>query len=108
MQLRMSQQSLADACGVSFQQIQKYERGSNRVSFSRLLKIAAALKCSAAELVATIEEGGDQGPAQGELVDLLRVDGAFDVLRAFGALRRDDRRAVLHITQSLGAQSRFA
>ena len=35
--LRMSQQALADAIGVSFQQVQKYERGTNLVSFSRLV-----------------------------------------------------------------------
>ena len=41
---RISQEQLADAVGVTFQQIQKYERGANRVSFSRLAQIAAALQ----------------------------------------------------------------
>lgn len=35
-----SQEALADACGVSFQQIQKYENGANRISISRLVEIA--------------------------------------------------------------------
>jgi transcriptional regulator with XRE-family HTH domain len=39
----MSQQSLADALGLTFQQVQKYERGSNRVSASKLFEIAGAL-----------------------------------------------------------------
>ena len=34
--LGISQETLADHCGVSFQQIQKYENGANRISFSRL------------------------------------------------------------------------
>lgn len=38
-----SQEWLAEACGVTFQQIQKYETGFNRVSASRLVKIADAL-----------------------------------------------------------------
>lgn len=41
--LRMSQTALGAAVGVSFQQIQKYERGSNRVSSSILYEIANAL-----------------------------------------------------------------
>ncbi|KAA5605902.1 helix-turn-helix transcriptional regulator [Roseospira marina] len=38
--LRMTQQDLARAIGISFQQLQKYERGANRVSASRLFDIA--------------------------------------------------------------------
>lgn len=41
----MTQQKLADASGVTFQQMQKYERGLNRVSASRLVHIANALDC---------------------------------------------------------------
>ena len=40
----MSQQQLGKAVGVSFQQIQKYEKGSNRISCSRLYEISAILK----------------------------------------------------------------
>lgn len=39
----VSQQDLAKALGVSFQQVQKYERGTNRISASRLYDIAACL-----------------------------------------------------------------
>lgn len=41
--LGMSQEKLADAIGVTFQQIQKYERGANRVSAGRLLKFSEVL-----------------------------------------------------------------
>ncbi|MGB0695684.1 MAG: helix-turn-helix domain-containing protein [Rhodospirillaceae bacterium] len=41
--LGMSQEQLANAVGVTFQQIQKYERGSNRVSASRLFDISKVL-----------------------------------------------------------------
>jgi transcriptional regulator with XRE-family HTH domain len=37
--LSVSQTALADAIGLTFQQVQKYERGFNRVSFSRLVDI---------------------------------------------------------------------
>ena len=41
--LRISQTKLGDACGVSFQQMQKYENGMNRIGASNLLKISKAL-----------------------------------------------------------------
>ena len=40
---QISQEQLAEALGISFQQVQKYERGINRVSAGRLLEVAAAL-----------------------------------------------------------------
>ena len=39
----MSQTTLADSVGITFQQVQKYERGTNRVSASRLFQLARAL-----------------------------------------------------------------
>jgi transcriptional regulator with XRE-family HTH domain len=42
--LGLTQQQLAESCGVRFQQIQKYECGANRVSAARLWKIAGALE----------------------------------------------------------------
>ncbi|MGH6977951.1 MAG: helix-turn-helix domain-containing protein, partial [Brevundimonas sp.] len=42
--LRMTQQQLAQAIGVTFQQVQKYERGVNRVAASRLRLIAVTLE----------------------------------------------------------------
>ena len=42
-EIKISQSELADKLGVSFQQVQKYEKGVNRVGAARLQKIAAAL-----------------------------------------------------------------
>lgn len=41
--LKMSQEKLGDELGVTFQQVQKYERGSNRVGASRLYRLARVL-----------------------------------------------------------------
>jgi transcriptional regulator with XRE-family HTH domain len=41
--LDMSQTALADACKITFQQVQKYEKGGNRVSASRLWQLCAIL-----------------------------------------------------------------
>src|SRR5579862_3698153 len=42
-ELKVSQERLAEALGLTFQQVQKYERGANRVSASKLYEIARAL-----------------------------------------------------------------
>lgn len=44
--LGMSQEQLAKACGLTFQQIQKYERGTNRMGSSRLFQFAKLLDVS--------------------------------------------------------------
>ena len=51
----MSQKALADVLGVSFQQVQKYEKGKNRVSASTLVRMAAALQTTVGLLVEEVE-----------------------------------------------------
>lgn len=50
--LGLSQQAVANQIDLTFQQVQKYETGTNRVSFSRLVKLAAVLGTNAETLVA--------------------------------------------------------
>ena len=57
-QIVMSQEDLGKALGVSFQQIQKYEKGTNRISSGRLIQIVNALQCSVTDLIGS----GDSGP----------------------------------------------
>jgi transcriptional regulator with XRE-family HTH domain len=45
-EVRVSQEKLADQLGLTFQQVQKYEKGANRVSASKLYEIARALHAS--------------------------------------------------------------
>jgi transcriptional regulator with XRE-family HTH domain len=54
----MTQEGLGDALGITFQQVQKYEKGTNRVSASKLQKIADVLSTS-------IESFFKGGPADG-------------------------------------------
>ena len=44
MMLKMSQQKLGEALGLTFQQVQKYEKGSNRIGASRLQEISQILQ----------------------------------------------------------------
>lgn len=52
----LTQNDLGEAAGVKFQQVQKYEAGTNRVSVSRLFAIADALRIAPAKLIALVQE----------------------------------------------------
>jgi len=68
----MSQEELGGRLGVSFQQIQKYEKGMNRVGAGRLLQIAASLGCDAAHFL-------ENAPTNGKPVKPFDRDGALSV-----------------------------
>lgn len=90
---RLSQEALAEALDVSFQQVQKYERGTNRVSFSRLVKICRALDCTIDALV----EGLDTGLSDRRVLDLalLATPGAYDLMVAYAGIPAAHQRAVV-------------
>ena len=50
-QLGMTQSDLAEALDLTFQQVQKYERGVNRITVSTLIRIAQALDCGVKHLL---------------------------------------------------------
>jgi transcriptional regulator with XRE-family HTH domain len=56
--LGMSQEKLGDSLGLTFQQVQKYEKGTNRIGASRLQQISEILQVP----VAFLFEGGPSGP----------------------------------------------
>lgn len=58
--LGISQEALGKAVGISFQQVQKYERGHNRISASRLCQMAAALNVNPADLLPPSAMGKEQ------------------------------------------------
>jgi transcriptional regulator with XRE-family HTH domain len=58
MALGISQEKLGDALGVTFQQVQKYEKGKNRVAPSRLAAIAATLQVTPAFFFADTKSTG--------------------------------------------------
>lgn len=68
--LGMSQTELADLIGVRFQQVQKYENGSNRVAASRLWQIADALGVSVVALFEDVRQSRGEAADVAELLDL--------------------------------------
>jgi len=84
---KMSQTELGDQLGVSFQQVQKYENGTNRVGSGRLYQIAAVLGVH----VSTFFKGGEtaeRGENSGEsgLLDLLAEPQSVRLIRAFSKI----------------------
>ena len=105
----MSQEALAEQCGVSFQQIQKYENGANRISFSRLVQIARALKCRVVDLMDVLDQ--PEGAALSddmELLSRMRTPGAVELLVAFETLTPETRSSLLALVRTLAAESAAA
>lgn len=100
--LGVSQSELASRIGVTFQQIQKYERGANRVAGSRLAATAAALDTSVGWLV-----GEESGGADADAVfSALATPGAFEMLLAFSGIDDADcRAALLGIAKDLSSRA---
>jgi transcriptional regulator with XRE-family HTH domain len=75
----ISQTAVGDAVGVSFQQIQKYERGLNRVGAGRLQVIAKFLEVP----VAMLFSDGTETEEQTGAFEFLNLPGAVELLEAF-------------------------
>lgn len=96
----MSQTDLAERLGLTFQQIQKYETGANRVSAGRLLRISEIFQVSISALFGLDKEAGG---AKDSLANL-RISGAAKLLEAYAGLRDDESRRILVRLAELMAQ----
>ena len=92
-QLGLSQSDLAEKLGVSFQQVQKYERGANRVAASTLVAAAEALGTTVAALVG--EDGAGRDAGDDAIFRALAKPGALELLQAFDGIADSRARAAL-------------
>jgi transcriptional regulator with XRE-family HTH domain len=86
--LGMSQEKLADQLGLTFQQVQKYEKGTNRISASRLQQISRILEVPISyfydELPGDLpSEGFLDAPAPDFVVDFLSNAESLQLMKAF-------------------------
>lgn len=102
--LGISQEALAEQCGVSFQQIQKYENGANRISFSRLVQIARALKCRVVDLMDVLDGPDREMTADLDLLSRMRTPGAIELLSSFEQMTPESRAALVALLKSLIAR----
>ncbi|HEX3367004.1 helix-turn-helix transcriptional regulator [Phenylobacterium sp.] len=94
----MSQQALAQAIGITFQQVQKYERGVNRVSASMLVRIAETFDVAISDLF------GDENRAGGLTDDVAAragETGALELLQVYCRMPRARRSALLSFLKAL-------
>jgi transcriptional regulator with XRE-family HTH domain len=99
LQREMSQATLAQRLGISFQQVQKYERGSNRMSASTLVAIATLLGVSPGSLL----EGMEPGQAGALDVSALGAPGVHDLVAAYAKLPEPQQRAMVRLVRSLAS-----
>ncbi|MEM9839733.1 MAG: helix-turn-helix transcriptional regulator [Pseudomonadota bacterium] len=103
--LGMTQQKLADAVGIKFQQIQKYESGANRISASRLWVIARALEVPVSHFFEglTEEERAMHEGAMGDGIapEVFQQKETIDLIRAYYNLKEAPRRRLLDLAKTL-------
>jgi transcriptional regulator with XRE-family HTH domain len=106
--LRMSQERLAEELGVTFQQIQKYEKGVNRIGAGRLFRLATILGVAPnyffVDAPSSLPVAGDPSSRSAEEADLFGfVNGreGFELNRAFMAIEdRRLRKAILDLVRA--------
>lgn len=97
--LGLTQQHLAEAVGIRFQQIQKYESGANRISAARLWSLAVALDVPVSFFYAGMEGADAEFATGGDS----RIDSkeTFELVRAYYGLSEAARRQMLALAQAL-------
>jgi len=100
----ISQEALADQCGVSFQQIQKYENGANRISFSRLVQIARALKCRVVDLMDVLDGPDRETTGDLDLLTRVRTPGALELLASYEQMTPEARTSLVGLLRAVAAQ----
>jgi transcriptional regulator with XRE-family HTH domain len=95
MELNISQSELGADCGVTFQQIQKYEKGINRIGSTRLVQIAQALDCGVDVFLGKSTNGTSR------FSDFLATKDGVDIMNAMLKLQQPQRRVVIELARKL-------
>jgi transcriptional regulator with XRE-family HTH domain len=107
----MSQSKLGEALNITFQQIQKYEKGSNRIGASRLqelarvLNVAPAFFFEGAPASAAAPSGFAEPEASSYIADFLPTAEGLQLNRAFALIRDAKvRKRILDLVSSLAQE----
>lgn len=104
--LKMSQEKLGDELGVTFQQVQKYERGANRIGASRLFSLSKVLDVPVNFFFEGIAGVNAEGVAEGGqspiVYDFIQSADGVALAEAFSRIKTPKvRRRVLELVRSL-------
>jgi transcriptional regulator with XRE-family HTH domain len=109
MMVAMSQEKLGDALGLTFQQIQKYEKGTNRIGASRLQQISLILKVPVSFFFegapgASID-GFEEAASAAYVTDFLGTPDGLALVKAFTAIENPRlRRRIVELVQEIGGE----
>ncbi len=110
----LSQSKLADSLDVTFQQVQKYEKGANRIGASRLQQLARVLDVppsfffEGAPSSTTPALGFNEDPGNAYVVDFLSTAEGLQLNRAFSSIKDAKmRRSVLELVERIASSSQL-
>jgi transcriptional regulator with XRE-family HTH domain len=99
----MSQTELADRLGLTFQQVQKYESGSNRVSCSRLAELCQILEVS---VTFFFSNNGNEGTGLFDDLDLSMIKDGRRLISAFQKIpSAETRRRAIDLLETIAASA---
>jgi transcriptional regulator with XRE-family HTH domain len=107
LQRGLSQSELGNVIGVTFQQVQKYERGANRISASRLQRIAEMFDVPVTFFYSDLElpPGGPSSAPTTVEFDFLQTAGALRLVRAYSRINNAGiRLKLLKLAEHLGGE----
>jgi transcriptional regulator with XRE-family HTH domain len=112
MMLGMSQEKLGDALSLTFQQVQKYEKGTNRIGASRLQQIAHFLQVpvsfffeGAPELANGSPEGMNDAPSAAYLSEFLATSDGLALTKAFTRIQDPKlRRRIVDLVSQIAGE----
>jgi len=111
MMLGMSQEKLGDALGLTFQQVQKYEKGTNRIGASRLQQISIILQVPVAfffEGAPTLHAHSDsikEAPSPAYVSDFLATSEGLALTKAFTRIKQPKlRRRIVDLVEEIAGK----
>lgn len=113
--LGLSQEKLAETIGLTFQQIQKYERGMNRISAGRLYQFSKVLEVPVNFFYENLKQNASNPPANLGLSDndqesfahddFMNSDETLDLLRVYYSIEdKEKRKDIVRFIKSMGGK----
>ena len=99
--LGLTQQQLANAVGIRFQQIQKYECGANRISAARLWQLSEALETPVSYFYDGLAEAVARDAQEERAGEMFSRKETLDLIQAYYRLSERPRRRLLDLAKSL-------
>ena len=97
----MPQTELAEALGLTFQQIQKYERGANRIPAANLFEIARKLDVPLASLFEGLDGSGEGRSPLSEYTDFIELPGSQTLAQSYVGLTAKQRKMLVDLARSM-------